>query len=259
MRSRLLQLGAAAIFALSAGLANAATNVNLGFILDGSGSVSTANFNASRTALANAISANVPGDDPDFTYTIGVAVFGANGLVKVPAITVTNANKAAVVAAVGNVNRTGINTGATNFNAGFAALNAAFGGSVAAGDISIANMTTDGNNNTGGVPNSGTLSGNGWDSLSFEAVGAANTGPLVGLGFDTNGAGATLINNTNQITDPLNDAFVIKIADFGQQYADVINRKVRASTGAIPLPAGLPLLAGGLMILGFVGRRRKAA
>lgn len=262
LRTKILQLAAAATLALTGGTANAATSVDLGFILDGSGSVGSTDFNAARNALAAAIQANVPTNDPDFTYTVGVSVFGATGVVGLAAITITDAaSKAAAVAGIQAITYgSGYSTGATCFNCGFAKLNEAFGGG-SSGDLSIVNMTTDGNNNTGGVPADNTILQNAsWDSLSFEAVGGfVNTAPLVALGYDTGGPGATLIGNVNQITDPLNDAFVIQVNDFGTQYAAVIDRKLRASTGPIPLPAGFPLLAGGIMFFGFVARRRKAA
>lgn len=266
MRRRLLSIAAAAALAVGgvAGItskAEALTNINLGFILDGSGSVGSSQFNQARTALANAINANVPTSQAGFTYTIGVSVFGATGVKAFNAITVNDAaSLASVVAAVNGITYgAGYSTGATCFNCGFNALNDSFGGGIG-GETGIVNMSTDGRNNTGGSANKNLLKNAGWDSLSFEGIGGGvNTTALAALGFDTTDNAATIIPNAAAITDPLNDAFVLNINDFGAQYAAALNNKIRASV--IPLPAGLPLLLGGLFVLGGLGaaRRRFAA
>lgn len=266
---KLLLSAALAVGVAAAGIAGTArdaqavTNIDLGFILDGSGSVGQTNFNAARDALAAAINANVPANDPDFTYTIGVAVFGQTGVAAVNAITINAGNKAAVVASIQAITYgAGYSTGSTCFNCAFNALNAAWTNSGLTVGTGIVNMTTDGNNLTGGAPNNGILKGAGWDSLSFEAVGSNVTiSNLTSLGYDTGGDGAPQIANAGLITDPLNNAFTLAIADFGADYAAAIDAKIQRTINPVPLPGALPLLLGALALFGFggVARRRMAA
>ena len=102
----------------------------------------------------------------------------------------------------------------------------------------------------------------GWDSLSFEAVtGNADSSYLAGLGFDAGGIGGLLeTGNPNDIAglNIVNDAFVLSVDSFGQDFDTAIDIKVQAVVSPVPIPATLPLMAGGFALLGFAARRRKA-
>jgi hypothetical protein len=260
-------LAAAAIAATSffGGAAHAA-NIDLAFIMDRSGSVG-GQFSGAMTALANALAANIPVGGPD-TYRIGVVTFADNASVKV-APTVINSQAAldGVVAAIKSGNGNG--SGLTNYTAAFNAVASAFG--KALGDTSLINMMTDGVPTTGGTGgdglyNTSTLQSIGWDSLSFESIGNSSGNNLLadicfGPGNPPGGAvDCPIYNSAAQISDPATVPFVLDLNSFAD-YNAVIGSKVAkiVNPDPIPVPAALPLLAGGLALFGFVGRRRRAA
>lgn len=265
--------------------AAAATTVDLGFILDESGSVGQDNYEDTVIALRNALN-QIPLATASVTYRVGVISFGDQAdVIAAPVNFDSQANKNLVLAALldessttdggtrGYGTPTGI-TNATDYGAALNLLNSQFG---TLGDTSIINMATDGANNSGLsdadvvilAENLRTI--NGWDALNFEAV--ANTGPserafLASIGFDSSGQGSCdQIGDASGITDVVNNCFVLEVETFGD-FESAILKKVQKTiidTGGdpdsqVPLPAGLPLILSGLGALGGLGalRRRKA-
>lgn len=261
MNTKLLSLA----FATTAGLALMSTTaradiIDLGFLMDESGSISSSDYAGAMNALATALANNIPVNDANFQYRIGVVSFGSSADVDVSA-TLINSQAAldGVVASIQAAASDFANAGSTNYQAGFDALVADFGG---LNDSSIVNMMTDGSPNVGDATagRDGLITA-GWDALSFESVGGgASSTLLADLAFDTNGVGgASIIGDATMITNPLTNAFVLEVADFGTAYANAIDMKVqRTVTPTIPLPAGLPLLLSGVAVFGLL-RRRKAA
>ncbi|MGI9389517.1 MAG: VPLPA-CTERM sorting domain-containing protein, partial [Boseongicola sp.] len=106
----------------------------------------------------------------------------------------------------------------------------------------------------------------GWDSLSFEATLGFDGINLVDLGFDTTDDQAEIVNLAG-LGNPITDAFVIELSDFGQVYQDTLNKKLQnivddptgggGDPDVIPVPASLPLLAAGLGALGILQRRKR--
>ena len=265
---------AAAAFAaasLTGGIANAAI-FDLAFIMDESGSVGSSNYTSAMDSLADALEASLTSDVlAQDQYNITVISFSDGTTVDVSSTLVSNTTDLAGVTS--DIRAATHSGGFTDYELAFDTLLAQTNALTNGAAGSIINMMTD------GVP---CLSGNcpvdpttgiegarddlvtaGWDSLSFEAVtGAPDTDFLASLAFDTTGVGTTnVIDDPADISDPLNETFVLKVSSFGDDYDAAIASKVAriVEPDPIPVPAALPLLAGGLALFGFVGRRRRAA
>lgn len=247
-----------AVTSLFGSMAQAA-NIDLAFIMDSSGSVGQSNFEDAMDSLASALSNSIPVGGPD-TYRIGVVSFGSGAVLTTFETISSQTDLDQVVADIQNQSYTAAGTGSTNYEAAFDLTVSTFG---TLGDTSIVNMMTDGQPLSGNTADGLTgLVNAGWDSLSFESVGSgANNNFLQTLTFDTNGSGmGAILTDPNDITDPLNASFVLEVGSFGADYDAAIAAKVqRIVTPQVPLPAGLPLMLGGLAILGAISRRRSAA
>ena len=254
---------AAAAFAATSmiGSVASAANIDLSFIMDASGSVGSSNFNDAMDSLADALAASIPVGGSD-TYRIGVVTF--SNTAKLTTLKTIN-SQADLDMVVADIRAETFIGSTTNYKAAFDLTRTSFG---ALGDSSIVNMMTDGEpcclstSNSDAVSARNDLKAAGWDSLSFESVtSGADNAFLSRLAFDTGGDGGTIIDDPADISDPLNDAFVLKVSGFGDAYDQAISTKVQkiVTPDPIPVPAALPLLAGGLALFGFVGRRRRAA
>lgn len=258
MKNGLMGAAAAAVFSVSSffGSIAHAANIDLAFIMDSSGSVASSDFNNAMNSLGDALAASIPVGGTD-TYRIGVITF-SNNAVLTTFETIDSQTKLNKV--VSEVKAQSYIGSLTNYQAAFNLTVSTFG---ALGDASIVNMMTDGNPNRGNTAAGRlALKNAGFQSLSFESVGSgADNNDLALLGFDTAGDGAVIIGDASDITDPLNDAFVLPVSGFGAAYDAAIKEKVQkiVTPGAVPLPTALPLLGGGILIMGFFGRRRKAA
>ncbi|MFD3189867.1 VWA domain-containing protein [Sedimentitalea sp. HM32M-2] len=253
------------------GSALSARTIDLGFIMDRSGSVGT-DFAAAMDALGDALANNIPTSGSD-TYRISVVSFASSASVVVGATTInsqTDLNN--VVNTVKAQNAVG--SGATNYQAALDLLGAQFG---SLGDLSLINMMTDGQPNLPSDPTTAraaakasatTLQNAGWDSLSFESVCDATSCTtqnnfLASMGF---GPGNTpndaallpIYTSAAQIGDPATTPFVLDLPSFAA-YNSVIDAKVAKIVNPIPVPAALPLLFAGLGVFAFVGRRRRQA
>ncbi len=262
--------------------------VDLGFIIDESGSVGQSNYESSIVALRNAIN-QIPLATATVTYRVGVVSFGAIAdTVAAPVVFDSQANKDTVLAALldesvrnsidGGSLEYGDPSGITNNTLYAPALNlinsefaSAFG---TLGDTSIVNMATDGGNgdNTATQTAVTNLIADGWDALSFEAV--ANTSSsaeayLATIGFDTNAGvttqgGCTQTTNAATLGNVVENCFVIDVPSFAA-FEDAILTKVQRTvidtgggTGVIPLPAAGWMLLAGLGALGLTKRRQSA-
>ena len=237
-----------------------ARSIDLGFIVDESGSVGQANFTnvmqSLGTAITSALTPTLGGPD---TYTVSVVAFSSTAR-DVITRTVTSATDLALI-------ENALNTAAgqyagqqTVFANAFDELADNF---TTLGDFSLINMTTDGNEVRSNVSEAqlnansraarDSLAAAGWDSLSFEVVGnGVDTTFPRELAFDTQ-TGANLntleplLGNAGDIDNPLTDSFVLQISDF-DQYDPAISAKVQeiVDIDPIPLPAPAFLLLAGL-------------
>ena len=274
MRLPKFSLALAASVGLLAGANSAsALTTDLAFIMDHSNSISEANFGSAMGALADALDAAIPTNDPGNQYSITVIKFNDSAeVVETAGFSVANRliTSAADLTAVTNAirNHSNSTSSTTCYSCAFDLLASTV---TTLHDYSLINMMTDGEPNvglTGGALQNqanNLHTATGWDSLSFEAINLdpGGTSLLQNLAFDTGGIGVQPVyTNVASITDPLNDSFVFKVASFGTVYDQAIARKIQTIvTPSIPLPAGLPLLLSGLGLAGALRlrRRKKAA
>jgi hypothetical protein len=254
MRARKLLVGALAAFGLSAGTASAAI-IDLAFALDDSGSMSVADYTLEKQGLANAL-ALVPTAGPD-QYRISVVAFSTAVTTVVAPTILTAGNLAGIQALINADPYDGQLTNLAGAINQLVALTAAAG----IGATSLMNISTDGAP-TVGTPNPDAAATNarnaalaaGWDSISFEAIGAiaADIAFMQTLAFPHP---AIVTNNPAALPNPLAQGFVLTVDNF-QDYGPAIASKIQVIVVRVPEPGTIGLLALGLLAAGFSVRRR---
>ncbi len=209
-------------------------------VIDGSGSISSANFGVQRDAYATLF--NDPSILPaDGSVVVNVVQFSTNAQLEQTAIRINDeTDRATLVAAVNGMNQLddftaigdGINLGVTNMDAFLATVDATefdldFG--------KLVDVSTDGGNNRGSDP--GTESENAVNNLGYEAINC------LGIG---NGADCSF-------NDGFGDDF--PATSFAELEA-VLEVKLRREFDTVPVPASVLLLGVGLLGLGVATRRQ---
>ena len=253
MSIRKLVFGAvlAAVVAMVPVRAHAAT-IQLGFILDRSGSIGSSSWTTIVNGLSTAVNSFIPVGGAD-TYEVSVVAFDQNATIAVANFLVTDAAaRTALATQIAAIPFTG---GTTDYADAFAAMQNALDNTIAGAAFSYVNFATDGapDNNTTGIAARNALIAIGIDNISVEGIGVNTT------------TAANLIDNycypgPCDTTAPYNfpaQGFYIGVAN-AQGYADAIGNKIQVVTQnpVVPEPGTWTLMCLGLA--GVVAARRRA-
>lgn len=254
---RKFALGAmsACLVVLSPAASQAAT-VQLGFILDRSGSIGAADWNVIVDGLSNAIGTLVPVGGTD-TYEISVVSFAAGASADVSNFLVGNAaQRTALATTIFNLGdgRSGdvYTGGSTNFQAAFTTMTTVLSSTIAGAAFSYVNFATDGVPNAAAVTERNALISAGVDNISIEGIG----GGINAASLQNDYCYPQPCDTTSPYNFPT-QGFYIGV-NSAADYAAAIGNKIRVVTGQTPEPGTLALA--GLALVGLaVGARRRSA
>jgi hypothetical protein len=236
-RRLLAAIGATALLACVATEARAVpVDTELMLLLDGSGSISNANFNLQRDAYVSTLNSLLPTDG---RVTIGVWVFGGDqAQVFAPTNIASATDKTNLLNAISGLNattRAGIDTGSTAIGDAINVAFAAFTTNLLDAAIrQLIDVSTDGGNNAGvdDVTAAANAVAGGVEQVNCVGIGgAANCGFIAGTG-----------------------SFSLNAGDF-TAFQTSLDTKLRTELN-IPEPATLGVLAIGLIALGATRFRR---
>lgn len=252
-----IALGVASASIISAApiAANAAT-IQLGFILDRSGSIGGANWNTIVDGLSAAVTAHIPVGGAD-TYEVSVVSFATSASIDIANVSVgTVAQRTALATSIFNLGDGRSNDvytgGLTNFNDAFTKMQDALDNTTLGNSTkSYVNFATDGVQNQGGtgVAQRNALITAGVDNISIEGIGSG----VDASDLQSNFCYPTPCDTTSPYNFPTN-GFYIGVAN-AAGYASAIGNKIRTVTNQVSEPSALALVGLGLVGAGFLRRR----
>ena len=224
-------LSTVAAFGLAATSANAAT-LELGLAIDGSGSMSVAQFNLQRNAYISVLS-DLSVLPRDGTTAIGVKVFSATVVNVFTMAEITAANHGALIAALMGMTRPG---STTNIAGVLDAFTTEINGNSVTSSRQIIDVSTDGINNVGNLNTSRTNAlAAGIDQINCIGIGAAaNCAPVIG------GAGS----------------FGLTATTF-DDFEKALRRKIRIEVRGVPEPGTWMMMIFGFGLAGTALRRQR--
>lgn len=255
---------ALALAAASLATHAAPVTTQLGFLIDASGSIGSSNFQTMRNGYAAALAA-LPTDG---SIEVTVVTFSSGTTTVVSPTVVTAASLPGIIAAV---NSMAYSAGLTATAAGIAAISSLMTGSsnFSTGLNSMINIATDGEPNIpGNNPNQAAINAAiaaraaGIDALTAEAIGSFDVSALRSLVFSPvngpcNNCGTFLPDGSSPPNPMTSNPWVLAVNSFND-FPTAIHNKVQASTGQVPEPGILMLMALGLVGLGITRRSRSA-
>lgn len=242
---RKLVVAASAAVVLGLGSAANAALLELALVLDASGSMNNAEWNAQRLGYANALGTVIPTNG---SVSISVTRFAQTASVVRP---MTLIDSAAALTSLTTFFTTLSQSGNGSTTCFSCAISTAYSTFSNAPDTRrVIDVSTDGDQNGGSNPNGpATVIG----TSRWAVDGGTNGGGLADT-VNTIGIGT---NTAPGFFYGLN-AFGLVVTNFDQFEAGLRDKLEREVIGVIPVPGALPLMLSGLLAFGYMSRRRKA-
>ena len=240
--------------AAMAPLAASAAPIQLGFILDRSGSIGAGNWTTIVNGLSNAVGTLLPADG---TYEVSVVTFSTTATIDINSFLVSDA--AARTTLAGLIAGIGFTGGGTNFGPAFTlmqtALTDAVGTTATNAAASYVNFATDGvqSDAAAGLAARNALIAAGIDNISVEGIGAG----VDASDLQTNYCFPGPCDTTIPFNFPA-QGFYVGVAS-ADAYAAAIGNKILVVTGQVPEPTTALLVGAALLALGASRRRKTAA
>jgi hypothetical protein len=229
-----MKTAAVGALALSAVTADAAVRVELGLAIDGSGSISPADFALQRDAYA-AVLADASVLARNGTVAIGVYLFSDAVETVFPMTTITNANIAALIAAINGMVAP---AGFTNISGAITVATDDIFGNGLASDRQLIDVSTDGVNNVGDLPAAQTYAlAAGIDAINCLGIGAGADCAAVQAGPDS---------------------FSVTVENFAD-FEATLREKITTEVGIVPEPGTWAMMIAGFGLVGGAMRRRRVA